>query len=237
MTEKIFQKRSRIFKVGIILIIFFSAVIGFFNIAVLYWFGLPILGLLAGTIAVWFSKESIKTKILSSILPLPIILFSFFLFYLLLPKAEPETILLPQNFRGHLVVVFDEPCGQSLAYEKGRRIYRIPNNGILIINAKQTFGVIDRKFYLVDENGNKVEMPEFHWSKFEQEQNDWHWTFSSTKLSKNLIGVFWAYTNRFSFIVSDYLSLEEQNVETLEKRQKAFSENIETILKQCRQTR
>lgn len=237
MTEKIFQKRTGIFKVGISFVVFFSAVIGFFNIAVLYWFGIPILGLLAGIIAVWFSDESIKTKILSTFLPLPIILVFFFLFYLLLPKAEPETILLPQNFRGQLEIVFDEPCGKSIVYEKDRRIYHIPDNGILIINAKQMMGVIDRKFYFIGENGNKTELLEFHWSKFEEEKNDWHWMFSDTKLSKDLVGVFWAYTNRFSFIISSYESLEEQNRETIEESRKAFSKNVQTELNQCRQTR
>lgn len=237
MTGKIFQKRSGIFKVGVTLIIFFSAVIGFFNIAVLYWFGIPILGLLAGLVLVWFANENIKIKVLSTLIPIPIILVFCFLFYLLLPKAEPETILLPRNFRGQLEIVFDEPCGQSIVYEKGRRIYHIPDNGVLIINSKQMMGVIDRKFYLTDESGNIAELPEFHWSKFEEEKHDWHWTFSNTKLSKDLVGVFWACTNRFSFIISNYLSLKEQNRETIEKSRKAFGENVETALKQCRQAR
>lgn len=237
MTKKTFRERSVLFKVGLILIIICSAITGFFNIAVLYWFGIPLFGLLTGLIFIWLANENVKTKILSTLLPLPIICFSFFLFYLLLPKAESESFLIAQNFRGQLEIVFGEPCGQSINYEKGRRIYHIPDSGILIINAKQMMGAIDRKFHLVDENGNKTKLPEFHWSEFEKEKNDLHWMFSNTKLSKDLVGVFWAYTNRFSFVISNYSSIEEQNRETIEKSRKTFGENVETALKKCRRTR
>jgi hypothetical protein len=155
----------------------------------------------------------------------------------LLPKAEPETIRLPQNFRGQLAIVFDEPCGQSLVYEKTRRIYRIPDNGILITNSKQTLGVIDREFYFVDENGKETKLIELHRTNFEEEKKDWHWIFSNTKPTKGSVGVFWAYTNRFSFIVSNYFEIEAQSKEALEKSREAFSKNVETALKQCRQTR
>ncbi len=183
---------------------------------------------------VWVAEETVKMKLLSTFVSVPIILTAFFLFYLLLPKAEPETILIPQNFRGQFEIVFNEPCGQSLIYEKGRRIYHIPENGILITSGKRTMGVIDRKFYLVDESGNQAELPEFHWSKFEEEQNDWHWTFSEIKLSKDLVGVFWAYRNGFSFIVSDYLSLEKEDKKMKEEKQKMFQNAADLQLKECR---
>lgn len=237
MFEEKFQKRSILFKVGIILTILFSAITGFLNFGVLYLFGLPILGLLIGLITIWFSSERLKTKIISTAIPLPIILFSFFIFYLMLPKAEPEIFLIPQNFRGQFEIVFVEPCGKSLTYEKGYRLYQIPNDGVLITNAKRSLGVIDRKFYLVDENGNKTELPAFHWSSFEEEKADWHWTFSKTKLSKDLVGVFWAYSNGFSFIVSDFNSLENQNKETKENLRKQFSEKLSAALQECRTLR
>ncbi|HXG84865.1 MAG TPA: hypothetical protein VNI84_12655 [Pyrinomonadaceae bacterium] len=236
MTEKIFQKRSWVFKTGVGFVIFWSFVIGFFNIAVLYLFGIPILALLLGIILVWVSKEIVKTKLLLTFIPIPIILLSFFLFYLLLPKAEPETFLILQNFRGQFVIIFDEPCGQPINYENERRIYRIPNDGILITNSKKTMGVIDRKFYLVDENGNQTEMPEFHWSKFEEEQKDWHWAFSKTKLSKSLVGVFWAYRRDFSFIIWDYYSLEAQDKQIKEEKQKLFQNTLDSQLKNCRES-
>lgn len=238
MAEKIFQSQNRIFKTGVVLIIFWSAFIGFFNIAVLYWFGIPILGLLLGIFLVWVAKETVKTKLLLTIIPPPIILAAFFIFYLFLPRAEPETFLIPQNFRGQFAIIFNEACGQTISYEKGRRIYQIPDNGILMTNANRTFGVIDHKFYLIDENGNQIQLPEFHWSKFEEEQNDWHWTFSKTKLSKNLFGVINhpSNINYLIFTVSDYQSLENESEEIKDEKRKEFQSIVDNLLKECRKT-
>jgi hypothetical protein len=235
--EKSFQKRSRIFKLGTAFIIFWSAIVGFFNIAVFYWFGIPIIGLLSGIVLVWIAKESVKTKLLLTIIPIPIIMASFCLFYLLLPRAEPETFLIPQNFRGQFEVIFNEPCGQTILYENDRRIYKIPENGVLITDAKPTFGVINRKFYLVDENNNQTRLLEFHWHKFTEEKGDWHWTFSSPKLSKTLVGFIKepANLNHLIFTVSDYESLEKESQETREERQKSFQNRIGFLLKECRQ--
>lgn len=235
MTEKIFQKRNRLFKVGVIFITFWSLVIGFLNIGVLYLLGIPIIGLLLGIVFVWFSKETIKDKMISTFIPIPLILASFYLFYLLLPKAEPETFLIPRNFRGYIVVVFNENCGQSLVYESGRRIYDFSKNNIVITSANETLGVIDRKFYLVDENGNRTNIPEFHWRSYEEEQKDWHWSSSQIELSKYSVGVFWAYRNDRSFIISDYHSLERQDKETKEETEKIFQNELESALKECRQ--
>ena len=214
---------------------FWSFVVGFLNFGILYLFGVPIIGLFLGMVFLWVSRENIKDKLILIFAPIPIILASFFLFYLLLPKAEPETFLIPHNFRGYIVVVFNENCGQSLAYENGGRIYDFSKNNIVITNAKETLGVIDRKFILVDENGIRTELPEFHRDNFEEEQKDWHWLFSPTKLTRNLVGVFWAYNNNRSFIISDYDSLERQDKEIREKAAKLFQNRLESTLKECRQ--
>lgn len=234
MNSNSFQKRSIKFKVGIALIFLFSATIGFFHIGVLYLFGIPIFGLLAGFVLIWFSKKSLKTKILSSLFPIPIIAIFFSLFYLLSPKAEPETVLIPKNFRGQFEIIFNKPCGETLPYENGRRIYKIPDNGILITNSKETFGIINRKFYLVNEKGERNQLPEFSWSNFEDEKANWLWVFSKTKLTKDLVGVFWAYSGRFSFIISDYETLEKEDTETKLNNQENFSRQVNFQLQQCR---
>lgn len=236
MTEKIFQKRNGIFKVRITLAIFFSAIIGFFNFAVLYWFGIPILGLLIGLTLVLLSKVNIKTKFILTIIPIPIILSFFFLFFLFLPKAEPENFIIPQNFKGEFQIIFKEPCGQPLIYEEDQRVYRIPSNGILITNAKETLGVIDRKFYLIDENEKLILVPKYYWSNFEREKDDWHWLFSSSQLSYDSVGIFWAYHNSFNFFVSSYRYIEEETKEKRAEREKQFHSKSEVLLKECRKT-
>ncbi len=91
MTEKIAKKPNWLFLTGAILVVFWSAVIGFLHIGVLYLFGLPILGLILGIILVWFAKENISKKLLVTIVPIPLIIAIFFL-SIYLNKAESETV-------------------------------------------------------------------------------------------------------------------------------------------------
>lgn len=235
MAEKIFQKHDWKFKIGVILIIFWSIVIGIFNIGVLYLFGIPILGLLIGIIFIWLAKENPKTKFLLSLLPILIIISTFFVMYQL-QKAEPEIFLIPQNYRGEFQIQFNEPCGESITYEKSRRIYRIPENGVLILKGSQTLGFIDRKFYLIDEEENLTKLPEFHWSNFVKEKEDWHWLFSSSEISPKSTGIFWAYHNSFSFIVSNYAFIESETKEMREEREKQFHKSADSKLKECKNT-
>lgn len=236
MTKKIFRKRSWVFTTGMAFVIFWSVVMGFLNFGVLYIFCIPILGLLVGIIFVWVAKVSLKKKLFVTAAPVLIVPSGFFLFYLLLPKAELETFLIPTDFRQQLVVVFDEPCGQTPTYENGRTIYQIPDNGILITKIPRTMGVIDRKFYLVEEDGNRMEIPEFHWDNFEKEGADWHWRFSRTQPTTDSVGVFWAYRNDFSFIISDYAWWESSSREVKDALHNVFQTKLDLLLKQCRQS-
>ena len=69
-------------------------------------------------------------------------------------------------------------------------------------------GLLDRKFVLVDGDRENRVIPEFHWDTFEEERRDWHWYFSQTELTRETVGSFWAYQNRFSFIISNYTDFQ-----------------------------
>jgi hypothetical protein len=235
MTDKNFQSSNALFKIGVVFVLFWSFLIGLLNIGIVYLFGVPVLGLLLGIIFVWISGESTKKKLILTFIPIPPVSASFFLFYLLLPKAEPEIFLIPDNFRGHIVVVFNEDCGSSSIYEDGRRIYDFSQNNIVITKSKSQLGVLNRQFYSLDKTGKRTEMPEFHWGNFEEEQKDWHWVFSGSNLSKNTVGVFWAYRNDYSFVISDYEFLEKQDMQARDETQKLFQTKLEAALINCRQ--
>src|SRR5688572_10192310 len=122
------------FIAGMTLLVLFSALTGFLSIGVLYLFGIPLLGIAVGLGLVWFSKISVRFKLFSTVLPVPLIVlgFLFFLTFVLGP-SEPETFLIPENFRGQFEVLFNEPCGQPVSPQEGRRIYDIPESGVLIV--------------------------------------------------------------------------------------------------------
>ena len=236
MFEKLFHNRDWKYKIGLAQIIFWSIFIGIFHIGVLYLFGIPFLGLLIGIIFVWSAKESLKTKILLTFLPIPIVIATFFWMSQLF-KAEPEIYLIPQNYRGDFLIRFEEPCGESIAYENSRRIYRIPENGVLILKGSQMQGFVERKYFLTDDEGKLTQLPEFYWSKFEDEQNQFNSIFSKTKLTKDLVGVFSRPSNiQYQKVtVSDYQSLENKTRESSEMNAKLFQEKIDYLLKKCRQ--
>lgn len=239
MTEKIFQKHSGIYKLGVAFIAFWSFVIGALHFGVLYLFGIPIIGLLLGVFFVWISKESIKHKLISTFISIPIILGTFFIVFQL-NKAEPETFLIPQNFRGKIIIFYEEPCGQKSVYENGRRIFQFPESGVLITNYKRTKGILNQNFYFVAENGEKTKIPqkdvrEFNFkgrlSNIEKEP------------SREEVGVFYSYagilpsktiSKYHSYVISAYKDLDKDEKESWLEL-KRFSDQSENLLIKCRE--
>jgi hypothetical protein len=70
-------------------------------------------------------------------------------------KPEPETYLIPEGFRGRATVIFNQKEGAIPKYEKGRRIYEMPANGILLTQFKDEYGFLDHQYYYVNGNGNR----------------------------------------------------------------------------------
>ncbi len=231
-----------LFNIGVILIVLSSIVIGVYNFGVLYLFGIPILTLILGILFVWLERRRFKAKIAVTLLPLLIIPASFFIAYQL-SKAEPETFLIPSDLRGEIVVFYDEPCGQETKREAGRRIYEISNEGVLITKFKENRGFLDLKFYLVDESGNRTEIPYFHRQKFETEQREWNISRSSpvSEFTRESVGVFLAYgtetyslsRNSLGYIISDYHYFERDEKERWLEG-KHFAKTAGKLLSDCR---
>jgi hypothetical protein len=108
------------------------------------------------------------SSVLKIILGFPIILIfsvisiyglSFFGSYL--SRPEPETFLIPTNFEGGFKVVYGEECGIMPPTEKGRRILRIPANGILIVHPEFESGTIDHEYYFIDEDGKRTKIEQY----------------------------------------------------------------------------
>ena len=243
MTETAVPQRDNIFILGVILVILFSAVIGFFHVGVLYLFGIPIFGLLVGISLVWIGKAGPKEKIIASAVSIPLIFFAF-AFSMYINKADPETFLVPENYRGEIVVFYNEPCGQEPEIENGRRVYRLSENGILITKFGENDGFLDRKFYLIDAQGARTQIPLFLWQNFETEKKEMGaGTTSGHELTKETVGAFHSYgaetyhvsQNSRAYIISDYRYYDRDQKERGRER-KAFSETAELYLHGCRES-
>lgn len=73
-------------------------------------------------------------------------------------KAEPETYLIPSNYTGKVNILFNKETGAAKEYDRKRRVYRIPSDGILITQFKTNDGFIDREYYSVDNTGKRTRL-------------------------------------------------------------------------------
>jgi hypothetical protein len=143
--------RDKTYLVGLILITisFIACVISFW----LLYYGILIFAI--GAIFVVLSKKSTKTKLLTTILPILVYVPVTYIFLLAYNYTTPKTFLIPVDYEGTLRIVYEESCGTKLKKENGRRIFKFPNNGMLILN-EEFDGGINHEYYFVDKSGNRI---------------------------------------------------------------------------------
>lgn len=154
MKTKQTYKRNGLFFAGIILLAI--AILSTFVIP--YFFLITPVFLLIATVLIWFSDRATSSKILWTVSPIALLGLLIVIYYQS-EKMESETYLIPDNFRGYFVIWFEESCGSEAKYENGRRIYKIPEDGILITQFTREPGIIDDEFYLIDTQNNKTPLP------------------------------------------------------------------------------
>lgn len=82
-------------------------------------------------------------------------------------SPEPEIYLIPPNFKGWVVILFNQKDGTIPDYKEGSRIYRIPSSGILKTKFGSNtgeFGLNDVKFYF-DGDSTRDMIPHFNLTK------------------------------------------------------------------------
>lgn len=67
--------------------------------------------------------------------------------------------LIPKNYVGPVLIIFDQKEGQPIEYENENRIYKIPFNGILKTSFSANYGIQSHEFYYVDEKGSRTKIP------------------------------------------------------------------------------
>lgn len=112
-----------------------------------------------GAVFVFLSKKPIKTKLLTTILPILIYLPATYIFLLAYNYTTPKTFLIPANYQGTIRIVYEEKCGVKMHKVNGRKILQFPGNGILILDEKFN-GSINNDYYLVDKSGRRTKIKE-----------------------------------------------------------------------------
>jgi len=80
--------------------------------------------------------------------------------WFILSKAAPEVHLLPDGFKGPVFIAFNRLDGEQERYEDGKRVYVIPNNGILKTKFPPNDGTQhDWQYYYQNVDGKRVAIP------------------------------------------------------------------------------
>jgi hypothetical protein len=74
-------------------------------------------------------------------------------------SAEQTTFLIPKNFQGNVLIIFNQKDGGPAEYEGESRIYRIPESGVLRTQFEPSYGISKMdEFYLVDSLGDRKKL-------------------------------------------------------------------------------
>jgi hypothetical protein len=74
-------------------------------------------------------------------------------------KGEDSIRLIPKNYTGPVLIVFNQDDGEPKEYEEGKRLYRISKEGILKTQFSPNYGIQKHQFFYIDSLGNREEIP------------------------------------------------------------------------------
>jgi hypothetical protein len=71
--------------------------------------------------------------------------------------------LIPKDFTGAVIIIFNQKNGMPPEIENGRHVYRIPISGILRTQVKANYKIQGHEYYFIDSLGNRATIPyKFH---------------------------------------------------------------------------
>jgi hypothetical protein len=79
-------------------------------------------------------------------------------------QCEEEIYLVPEGFRGKIMVFFDQPDGQAKEYENAARVYHIPASGFIKSQFKKNGGCMGDgriQFFYEDSLGTRMPLDYF----------------------------------------------------------------------------
>jgi hypothetical protein len=121
----------------------------------------------ASIVGLWFSRFRVWLKITFTIF-LPFTWYPIILFFNLVAgtMAKQNIIVVQNDFKGDIRIIYNEPCGHETVFEKSLPVFKIPRNGVLISKYKRQAVLVDPKAYVIDSNGMRLEIPFFHIRQF-----------------------------------------------------------------------
>ena len=100
-------------------------------------------------------------------------------------KGEPEIFIVPKDYIGYLIVVFNQASGYPIRYDGKKRVYEMPENGILKTQFQPTYGWTSSIEFFYDTISSNTKIPTI--MDYHKIPNDIiaGWTGSSGSMKKN----------------------------------------------------
>ncbi|WP_025762943.1 DUF6843 domain-containing protein [Dyadobacter tibetensis] len=86
-------------------------------------------------------------------------LISLSLFFFGCYSADEEIIIVPKGFKGNVLIIFNQPSGVPAQYEGGKRLYKIPPNGVLKTQLPSNDGWSKMPMFYYEEINKKNLLP------------------------------------------------------------------------------
>lgn len=102
-------------------------------------------------------------------------------------KVTPEIFLIPSDYHGMVKIIFGQACGEQESKEDKKRVYVIPENGILISKFKQELGIINQEYYFIDAKGGRTLIPQMDLADFNEKTSTQK---NPNEPSRNQVGIF-----------------------------------------------
>lgn len=77
-------------------------------------------------------------------------------FVYLKTTTKEEVFILPHNFKGIVLIAYDQKDGLEDVKEDGKLIYKIPQNGVLKLKRKEATTLSKSWYYFEDEQGKRT---------------------------------------------------------------------------------
>lgn len=71
-------------------------------------------------------------------------------------RGEDVVYLMPENFQGNVLIIFDQKNGVDSSYEGGKRVYKIDTTGVLRTKFNKNYGKHQSFFYQLDKNNTRI---------------------------------------------------------------------------------
>ena len=84
--------------------------------------------------------------------------------------GEGEIFLLPENFEGPVMILVGEDQGESIKYEKGKRVYEVPENGILYTQFDNQEKYLHIEYYHVSSSGQRTPIEDIEIQHLSEEE-------------------------------------------------------------------